>query len=191
MVVRSDICGQSQGLGTWSEQRTMALTLFYICRLNLYSNILTASSESCGAQKSKMKYKYLTFVLTVLMSMVCSVVSANDNEDDERPTKIGGIYYDLWNGRADVMDGADAYTGNVVIPEKVTYKGETYTVMGIAEAFNGCTGLISITIPCSVNNIYDSFNDCSSLTSVTFPNSSNSDLDDLDILESMDVFRDL
>ena len=191
MVVRSDICGQSQGLGTWSEQRTMALTLFYICRLNLYSNILTASSESRGAQKSKMKYKYLTFVLTVLMSMVCSVASANDNEDDEWPTKIGGIYYDLWDGRADVMDGADAYTGNVVIPEKVTYKGETYTVMGIAEAFNGCTGLISITIPCSVNNIYDSFNDCSSLTSVTFPNSSNSDLDDLDILESFNGCTDL
>lgn len=50
--------------------------------------------------------------------------------------------------------GDKEYTGELVIPEKVTYKGRTLTVTTIeSEAFSGCSGLTSINIPNSVTTI--------------------------------------
>lgn len=65
------------------------------------------------------------------------------------------------------------YTGDVDIPETVTYSGKTYTVTSISyEAFSGCSGMTSITISNSVTNIGSYvFYGCSGLTSVTIPGS--------------------
>ncbi|MCQ2327630.1 MAG: leucine-rich repeat protein [Bacteroidales bacterium] len=65
------------------------------------------------------------------------------------------------------------YAGVINIPESVTYDGNTYSVTSIGEeAFAGCTGLTSITIPNSVTSIGDyAFYYCSNLTSITIPNS--------------------
>ena len=78
-------------------------------------------------------------------------------------TYKGSYYYSYSN----------EYTGSVVIPTSVTYNSKTYSVTSIGEyAFDGCSGLTSVTIPNSVTSIgsYAFFN-CSSLKSVTIGNS--------------------
>ena len=64
-------------------------------------------------------------------------------------------------------------SGDIVIPENVTYNGITYSVTSIGEsAFEDCSGLTSVTIPNSVTSIGSSaFSGCTGLTSVTIGNS--------------------
>ena len=96
--------------------------------------------------------------------------------------KVDGIYYDLNNDdkTASVTymglytsDNKDAYVGNIIIPESITYSGTTYSVTSIGDnVFWGCSGLTSVTIPNSVSYIGKyAFASCSGLTSVTIPNS--------------------
>ena len=61
------------------------------------------------------------------------------------------------------------YRGIVEIPATVTHEGETYTVTKIGDnAFYGCSGLTSITIPNSVTSIGNNvFCTCSSLESIS------------------------
>ena len=95
--------------------------------------------------------------------------------------EIDGIFYELCtaNNTATVTyEGMnpgeyDEYTGNIVIPEKVTLNGIDYTVTSLGNySFAGCSSLTSISIPKSVTSLGEScFSDCSSLTSITIPNS--------------------
>ena len=64
-------------------------------------------------------------------------------------------------------------SGDVVIPSSVEHNNVTYSVTSIGnEAFNGCSGLTSVSIPNSVTSIRSrAFNGCSGLTSVSIPNS--------------------
>ncbi len=113
------------------------------------------------------------------MSMVGAKVSAHDIEVANSDGKT--IYY-TYNTDTSVFvtyqgtsysSYSNEYTGDVVIPETVTYGGKTYSVTSIgSSAFYGCSGLTSVTIPNSVTSIGSSvFYGCSGLTSVTIPNS--------------------
>ena len=63
------------------------------------------------------------------------------------------------------------YSGHIEIPEKVTYKGNSYMVRGIGEgAFEHCNELTSVTIPSSLWTIEQhAFFCCTGLTSLIIP----------------------
>ena len=121
-----------------------------------------------------MKQFKLTFLLTVLMSMVGAKAFAQHFAVDNADGKT--IYYGF-NGKGGVIVCNNNYTfyysGVVNIPESVTYNGKTYPVTGIGgSAFYGCSRLTSVTIPNSVTYIGDdAFYYCDKLTSVTIGNS--------------------
>ena len=70
-------------------------------------------------------------------------------------------------------DYYNEFSGEIVIPETVTYYGNTYSVTSIGErAFCYCSGLTSVTIGSSVTSIGErAFYYCSGLTSVTIGSS--------------------
>jgi len=92
---------------------------------------------------------------------------------DENGVLIEGVYYNLVTASktATVTNGSTAYTGAVTIPATVIWDGVDYNVTSISmEAFKGCGGLTSVSIPGSVAKIGDqAFYNCTGLTSVTIP----------------------
>ena len=130
-----------------------------------------------------MKRFCLSILLTVLMSMVCTIAFAYDIEAKNADGVT--IYYN-WNyngteltvcsrSHADNVGVSDCndYNGDVVIPESVEYKGKSYKVSSICfGAFSGCRGLTSVTIPNSITSIEGvAFSGCESLNSITIPSS--------------------
>ena len=72
--------------------------------------------------------------------------------------EIDGIYYNLNSSgdtkTAEVTQNPNKYSGNIVIPEAVTYSDVNYSVTSIGDyAFTSCSGLTSVTIPNSVTSI--------------------------------------
>ena len=127
-----------------------------------------------------MKQSFITFLLSVLMSMTGAKAFAHDiavaNDDDVT------IYYQWTNNNTELAVSdrgslsesfSNEYSGNVVIPKSVEFNGNTYPVTSIGDwAFFGCSDLTSVTIPNSVTSIgIGAFQGCSDLTSVTIPNS--------------------
>ena len=127
---------------------------------------------------------------TLILSVLFSISASAD------VVEVDGIYYDISETTATVTYGDNEYSGDIVIPESITYNGSKYSVTSIGElafiycsgltsiaipnsitsigksAFEGCSGLTSVTIPNSVTSIGDfAFYDCCSLTSITIPNS--------------------
>ena len=82
------------------------------------------------------------------------------------------LHYYIVDGNALIIP-SDSYTnltGSLTIPSSVTYNDTTYSVTSIVSyAFEGCSGLTSVTIPNSVTSIGSrAFEDCSGLTTVNF-----------------------
>lgn len=84
----------------------------------------------------------------------------------------GKSYHATTMNTASVMthsDEATLYSGDIVIPDSVTYEGMTFAVTGIeSNAFDGCFELTSVVIPNSVETIGEqAFQGCTGLKSVT------------------------
>ena len=106
--------------------------------------------------------KLLRITLAVLLMSCCTTISAFDFCAD-------GIYYNILSDtEVEVTDGDERYSGDITIPENVTYDNVTYSVTTIGSwAFYDCTELTSIKIPNSITTIGSyAFGGCTGLTSI-------------------------
>ncbi len=105
--------------------------------------------------------KKLFILLSVFLLSMAAMAEA---------VEINGICYELDANtqEASVTQNPNYYTGSVEIPAKIVFDNVEYSVTSIGNyAFAECSGLISITIPNSVNFMgWAAFDGCSSLTSV-------------------------
>lgn len=124
------------------------------------------------------------------------ITKLENNPSDDPSGSTEDEYTDFEITADNYMQAGITREGDVVIPETFVYDGINYRVTRIGSyAFDGCTGLTSITIPDSVTSIgYNAFqycqdlsdvkigngvtsieefafDDCDSLTSITIPNS--------------------
>lgn len=124
-----------------------------------------------------MKEKLLHLFVIAIFSWLPTAVFAHDFEVD-------GIYYNILSAEdltCEVTNGKDkfgsietdiSYSGNVVVPEHVSYEGKEYTVVSIGKAFAGSGfHLTEVTLPNTVVALNDSaFWDCTMLEKVTIGN---------------------
>lgn len=119
------------------------------------------------------KMKLFILFLALIASIGTNVAS---------DTKVGSIWYifDSSTKTASVTYRGSAsnsyigeYSGSLTIPSIVMYNSVTYSVTSIGDdAFNGCTGLTSVTVGNNVTSIGNyAFSGCSGLTSISLPNS--------------------
>ncbi len=110
----------------------------------------------------------LRLCMTALLLLVVSVAA------NAAKIEVEGIFYSTSGTEAKVTfdnSNGNTYSGEVVIPETVTYSGTTYAVTEIGEkAFYNCPNLTSVTIPESIKTINNNaFSGCSGLTEITIP----------------------
>ena len=119
----------------------------------------------------KLIHNKLRLWLIILFSCLSSYVHAYD------VFEVDGIYYKtISDTEVEIpyfSSNTHFYFNDIVIPETVTYNSVKYSVTSIGRsAFDGCSGLTSVTIGNSVTSIGNyAFKGCSGLTSVTIPNS--------------------
>ena len=82
---------------------------------------------------------------------------------------VDDLTYDIYNEQVTITDCNESASGKLIIPDTI----EGYSVTSIGNwAFEGCTGLTSVTIGNGVTSIgYDAFSGCTGLTSITIPDS--------------------
>ena len=102
-----------------------------------------------------MKKRFTACLTTLILSVFFSISASAD------VVKVDGIYYDISGTTATVTQVGD-YSGDIVIPESITFENSKYSVTSIGDAaFYECIDLTSVTIPNSVTSIgSDAFASC-------------------------------
>ena len=112
--------------------------------------------------------------LAMLMAMLLAFIQANAHDFE-----VDGIYYNKTSDTTVAVtyqgssSHSEAYSGMVVIPEKIAYSGKNYSVTSIGnKAFFICGDLTRVTIPNSVTSIGSyAFSECRRLVSIDIGNS--------------------
>ena len=108
--------------------------------------------------------KHFTFIFALLLTTTTMMAET---------FTLGKLKFETLSNTEVKLVGADRGVTNIYLNSPITYQGKSYSVTSIGgNAFHGCSGLTSVTIPNSVTSIGGyTFYDCSSLTSITIPNS--------------------
>ena len=147
--------------------------LFFLYRAVIFRTTLILTicqqlghvAEICAWGKIMKRFSLL--MTTLILSVWFSVSAYSYMEVD------GIDYFPSSTTTLMVIPIENGYSGDVVIPNSINCCGKEYLVTSIGEsAFEGCTGLTSVTIPSTVTSIGNSaFKGCTGLTSVTIPSS--------------------
>lgn len=98
--------------------------------------------------KKIMNKRFTTLMTTLILSVIFS------NSASAYDVVVDGIYYDISETTATVTKGDEKNSGDIVIPESISFNNSNYSVTSIGKsAFYYCKGLTSITIPNSVTSI--------------------------------------
>ena len=117
-----------------------------------------------------MNQKLFTFILILLASF--STIYADEGGYD---AQIDGVYYlfDAQNKTAKVSNNNSAYhsySGDLVVPEKITWNGNQYTVTSINSYAFSNDLITSISLPASITEIGEyAFSNCKELSSIVIP----------------------
>ena len=117
--------------------------------------------------------------LAMIALVLCSL-TANAHD-----FKVGKIFYEIISEEdgtiavtyegTDIYNPDSHYTGEIRIPDRVSYYGKEYSVTRIGErAFMNCDSLISVSLPESIERIEElAFDGCRNLTEIKMPSKAN------------------
>lgn len=149
-----------------------------------------AIAERCCAEKPEERYAsvddvrnaithrehrlHIIFAFLVLLAILCSAISYNTHcKVPREPFCQKGIYYKATSDSTLMVVRPEVFKAelDLIIPEKVTYKGHTYTVTAIdSSAYSRCRNLIALTLPESIDSIhYRAFDRCANISNVYIP----------------------
>lgn len=117
---------------------------------------------------------------TITLGLVLLCLYSNAKAYDFSSVAPSGqtLYYKIVVGGATVVPRNASYpyyysypSGDLIVPDSVTYNGITYAVTSLGDAaFHWCSGLTSITLPETITHIYGgAFSGCSGLTFIRIP----------------------
>jgi len=102
--------------------------------------------------------------LKILLSVLICIVGVKAFAYDIEAKNEDGvtIYYNWINDKTELEVTTSKYSGNIVIPNSITYEDISYSVTSIGDwAFSDCSNLTEITIPNSIKSIGPrAFRDC-------------------------------
>ena len=112
---------------------------------------------------------FFYFMKKLFLASFFALLSICANASD---FEVDGIRYKITgDNTVEVTSNNGTYTGDIIIPNKVSYDSKEYSVTSIGEnAFYNCSSLTAIDIPASVTIIkHWAFVGCSSLTAIDIP----------------------
>ena len=119
-------------------------------------------------------------ILPIIYVNYTSLYNYKNHDDWKRfnvlpiPISVDRLYYllDANSFTASLAPSGEKYTGDIVIPSKITYEGNEYVVNKISEyAFQYCYDLNSVEIPSTIDSIGEkAFANCFGLKSIVIPN---------------------
>ncbi len=147
-------------IGNYAFQSCSSLTSVIIP--NSITNIGEKAFFSCSALTSVTIPYSVIKIDSWAFDNCSSLTSINVEQGNSEYSSADGILYNV--NETTLIMCPQGKTGSFAIPNYVTSIGSL--------AFDGCSGLDSVTIPNSVTSIGDrAFDDCSGLKSITIPNS--------------------